>query len=262
MFTWKPIYDLAKEGSRNQDEINMYCKRVESDIGDIEKDKAYANPYAYYALKASSFGANFEFNKVRDVVKKAKDTNLKILFDAETSQHTIFEDRYIDGLYLQGLPVYKTYQMYRSDAMYRLLNDLDKGIITHFKIVRGAYMESEPNKNILLPTKEMVDESFNDAIKYIMSHMKLRSTINLMIATHNEHSVKLVEFLLRKHRDLIKRIEFAQLMGMADSLTEYLHYKGYKTCKYVPYGTIMESLPYLSRRLFENYKMLQYVSLK
>ena len=50
--------------------------------------------------------------------------------------------------------------------------------------------------------------------------------------------------------------EFAQLMGMSNNLSRSLAAQGFKTYKYLPYGNLKESIPYLLRRLHENYPMI------
>jgi proline dehydrogenase len=91
--------------------------------------------------------------------------------------------------------------------------------------------------------------------------MKIRNDIILMAATHNNESVyKILKFIEKnKEFNLQKRIYFAQLLGMADSLTNQLIEKKQKVCKYVPYGKFFDTMPYLSRRLYENYDILKYI---
>ena len=73
-----------------------------------------------------------------------------------------------------------------------------------------------------------------------------------MCATHNEDSINLAKKLSDKF-DL--EIEFAQLLGMSDGISEELS-KNYRVFKYLPYGNFNDTLPYLIRRLYENYPML------
>lgn len=70
-----------------------------------------------------------------------------------------------------------------------------------------------------------------------------------MCATHNEKSVSIAKSINRN-------IEFSQLMGMSDFLSESLVKENYKVFKYVPYGNFRDTYPYLLRRLYENYPMI------
>ena len=45
-------------------------------------------------------------------------------------------------------------------------------------------------------------------------------------------------------------------MGMSDNYSEQLEKDGYIVYKYLPYGNFIETLPYLLRRLYENYPLL------
>jgi len=44
-------------------------------------------------------------------------------------------------------------------------------------------------------------------------------------------------------------------MGMSDKLSEKLS-KKHTVYKYIPYGNFYDTLPYLIRRLYENYPMI------
>ena len=52
-----------------------------------------------------------------------------------------------------------------------------------------------------------------------------------------------------------KNVSFAQLLGMSDQLSRQLS-KEHRIYKYLPYGDFQDTLPYLIRRLYENYPML------
>jgi proline dehydrogenase len=49
-----------------------------------------------------------------------------------------------------------------------------------------------------------------------------------------------------------KRVWFAQLLGMSDPISFNLACANYQVAKYVPYGPIAETIPYLIRRAEEN----------
>ena len=82
----------------------------------------------------------------------------------------------------------------------------------------------------------------------------------LMCATHNRESVemglKLKELYNVKPKNTI---EYSQLMGMADDLSDKLVNNGEKVYKYVPFGNYRDMVPYFSRRLYENYSIIRYM---
>ena len=54
--------------------------------------------------------------------------------------------------------------MYRKDSMNRLLFDLEKNKIHHFKLVRGAYMTFESKLDTLYESKYHVDRNYNHVL--------------------------------------------------------------------------------------------------
>lgn len=245
---WIPIFDRAAEGNTTLSRINKYTDQILLDIDALEQKRAFI------ALKASSFGN--ECGRIVKVVERARSHGLRVLFDAETSAFTAMENSYINALYDKRMPVYKTYQMYRKDGLKRLKDDLDRGIISRIKLVRGAYMHSEPDKSILIDNKRGVDESFDLGVECALSAMAHNPRMSVMVATHNKESIEKVLDINPRYKN---QLYFAQLLGMADPLTQKLVDQGFQTCKYVPYGNMMECFPYLVRRLYENYGILKYV---
>jgi len=125
---------------------------------------------------------------------------------------------------------------------------------------------------------EVTHTLYNQAIKFLINKVKpfINSTgflnlthsqqvipISFVIASHNTDSIQYACQLIQQlhlkntqHTD-IPLISFAQLMGMKDNTTYSLSTNGYKTYKYVPYGHIDITIPYLIRRADENSSMLE-----
>lgn len=251
---WIPIFDWAKEGNVNISQVQQDVKRMKKDIQVIKEHQVNTS---FYALKASTFALDKRvIPMLLDVVHDIHRYEINVVFDAELSHMTKFEDECVDRIIESGVHVYKTYQMYRRDAIRRLMTDLDKGKVKKVKLVRGAYMHQEPS-HLIHPSKEKVDHMFDVGVKAVLSSMVNDDKLGIMIATHNDSSVRRAIEMIQ-HSDVKSRVYFAQLLGMADVLSEQTMRQGFNTCKYIPYGSFIETFPYLSRRLYENYGILKY----
>ncbi|KAI8927150.1 FAD-linked oxidoreductase-like protein [Entophlyctis helioformis] len=185
---------------------------------------------------------------------------------------------------IRGPLLFNTYQMYLRDALSRLKADTERasrfGYTFGVKIVRGAYMVSERERATELgladpiqPSLSATHESYNAAIAFLVDQIaKAQSSasvsassssssvkpIAFVVASHNKESVRVASSLMRQHgispRD--GSVGFAQLMGMQDATTHALAANGYKAYKYIPYGPIEVTVPYLHRRAQENSAVL------
>jgi proline dehydrogenase len=255
---WQPIFDLAQEGCKTEKQVLEYTTQVSRDIDAI---KANVSRPCFYALKASSFGEKRNFERVHKLVEHIRTGStmpIDVLLDAEDSPYTSIEDEYHQKLRDRGHSVYKTYQMYRTDGMHRLTHDLENNLVDKIKLTRGAYLYSEKDKYLLHKSKDMVDLHYNVALEYVLQEMASKPNMYLMVATHNVKSVDKALNIIAKNRNIAPRVYFSQLLGMGDRLTMETRELGYQTCKYVPYGSLIKSLPYLMRRLVENADVLKH----
>src|SRR5690606_4639129 len=76
----------------------------------------------------------------------------------------------------------------------------------------------------------------------------------LVAGSHNEDSCKYLSKLMAQGNieKSDTRIWFSQLYGMSDNLSFNLAKEGYNVVKYLPFGPVKETLPYLIRRAEEN----------
>lgn len=205
-------------------------------------------------------------HRVERICQQAADNGVRVLIDAEESWLQDPIDQFADEMMRRHNTsraiIFNTYQMYRADMMDNLRNDFHDAVKHNYflgvKLVRGAYMEKEADraarfgyKNPIHPGKEETDNAFNKALLFCLDN---KQRISLMCGSHNEYSNKLLTTLMEKHslRPDDKRVWFAQLLGMSDHISFNLARAGYNVAKYVPYGPIEATMPYLIRRAQEN----------
>lgn len=231
------------------------------------KNACKIHPDTHMAIKLSSFSIADNFHLARESVwsicDRAVKHNVCILVDAENYHiqdkinelasdlmHKYNKDR---------VHVYKTYQCYRKDCVENLIDDIERSNTHNYnlgiKLVRGAYYNQDCQYDILFDNIEETHENYDKLAELLFN--SLSSSDKLMIATHNEESIN--KCLKNKHLLADKSIlEFSQLMGMSDDLSKKLAKDGNKVYKYIPYGDLWDSLPYLIRRLYENVNMMKY----
>ena len=167
--------------------------------------------------------------------------------------------------------VYSTYQAYLKSTPQRLLHDLKiashNGFTLGVKLVRGAYLASEPQRDLIWDTKQQTDKAYDMITRALLqaqtkdlcamalhhpnygregvkakeeektifsspNEIKKKSfpfpNVNLLLATHNRHSVLEAQRLqaLKAHERKQGRgeratveVAFAQLQGMADEIS-------------------------------------------
>lgn len=249
-----PILDYINEdGNKHYNNFNKI-------INVIEK-----YPNNYFSIKLSSLNVHNNFELARNytniIGQTAIENNSKILIDAE---NYLIQDKINDitnemiGLYnTKDTSIYKTYQCYRKDCFQIIKADFANKSNYNIgaKIVRGAYYNTDYKYDILYDTIEDTHSNYNSIVDYLIE--KCNNKDRIMIATHNDHSVHRILNTDIKHHDMI---EFAQLMGMNNRLThEISNNYNYKTFKYIPFGELHESMPYLLRRLYENTDVIKYL---
>jgi len=158
--------------------------------------------------------------------------------------------------------VFNTLQMYRTDRLEYLKSARREatanGYILGLKLVRGAYMEKERERaaemgypSPIHETKEATDADYDAAIEYCLKH---HQDVAFVAATHNEKSSELLARLMKEYNvpPDHPNVFFSQLYGMGDNISYALAKKGYNVSKYLPYGPVADTMPYLIRRAEEN----------
>ncbi|WP_027710680.1 proline dehydrogenase family protein [Dickeya chrysanthemi] len=198
---------------------------------------------------------NLVMRRYIDIFDAASEKNVKIMIDAEQSWIQPAVDNFIIEMmktYNRSYPLLTlTLQFYCKDKLKKLKDYYTQASNDNFhlgiKLVRGAYLEEEKrfNHGYCFAEKTETDNNYNSAIAFIAEHT---DRISPFFATHNERSLELI----RQSQTLKKNIWLGQLYGMGDHITWSLMYEGFSVCKYIPFGPLKKSLPYLLRRIEEN----------
>jgi len=205
-------------------------------------------------------------NRIEEICYTAHKFGMCIMIDAEESWlQTAIDEMALEMMqrFNKDEPVVvNTMQMYRVDRLNFLKKSFqlaqDKQFKLGAKLVRGAYMEKERKRaeefgytDPIHANKDDSDKSYDDGIDFLLDHYQ---DALLVAGSHNEESAgKLSERMeamgiARNHPN----IWFSQLYGMSDNLSFNLAAAGYNVVKYLPFGPVNETLPYLIRRAEEN----------
>jgi len=251
-----PIFDYAVEhtGTNNCEEVKYEINRIVRHF-----------PNNFSALKLSAFDlkrSNEDIVKdCMDIIKMCKMNNTEVTIDAEQVDYQDKISTITDIIANNNTNIYKTYQMYRKDSLELLQDDINlyncMGLTLNPKLVRGAYYVQDKKTGKLCDTIDQTHYNYNEGVKMIIKEMKHNNNMKLIAATHNVESMELLKNLTNNAN--VDRIYFAHLLGFLDETTDKLKESGYNVMKYVPYGPITKTYPYLFRRLIENYELTKFI---
>ncbi len=157
--------------------------------------------------------------------------------------------------------VFNTFQMYRIDMLDNLKAAIETAKNNYFlgvKLVRGAYIEKERTKaheekycDPIFKTKSETDVSYNEAVKLCVDSYKV---LNVCVGTHNMDSCKVLCKLMEEANidSYNPHFIFSQLLGFSDHISFNLAKSGYNVVKFIPYGPINDTIPFLLHRAAEN----------
>jgi len=250
-----PIVDYIKESYKNHDDL-IECINEYKNIATIDN-------LEFIAIKLSSF--DFSYYHINNIVNHLINQNKIVLIDAEEVK---FQDKInklsnmlIETHNNKSIKIYKTYQMYRKDSIKVLNEDLEKYPILGVKLVRGAYHSTDKDTSMLFDNKEDTDISFEKSVNIMFDKIEKNdlffNNYKVFICTHNEKDINAMLDNFNKNKDKFKdSIYHASLFGFINNKTNKIIENGIKTYKYLPYGKIEDSVPYLVRRLYENPKIV------
>ena len=277
----RTILDYSAEGVVSEDELDSTCSEILATIEAASEDPRHAfsvfkpsglslNGLLSKSISDFTFSEEEEWKRVlrriRTICQATSDAGGRVLIDAEESwlQDNIDEiaEDMMSDYNRETAVIFTTVQLYRHDRLEYLRGLCEKARGGEYqigvKLVRGAYMEKERARaekkgysSPIQPNKEATDRDYDAAIRFCLDNIE---TIHIFAGTHNSESTLMLckEMAARGISNNDKRITFSQLLGMSDQITFNLAAHGYNIAKYVPYGAIIEAMPYLIRRAKEN----------
>jgi proline dehydrogenase len=211
-----------------------------------------------------------EWNKMKNrlevICKASYEADKPIYIDAEESWIQAVIDRLAEEMMSKynknKAIVFTTLQLYRWDRIdyfKQLIEQARSGSYKiGIKIVRGAYLEKERErarrlgyKSPINPSKAETDREYNKALELFIENIDV---VEICVGTHNEYSCKLLVQYMAENKlsNNHPHIYFSQLYGMSDNISFNLANAGYNVSKYLPFGPVELTLPYLARRAEEN----------
>ena len=205
-------------------------------------------------------------SRLEDICKASYQAGKPIYIDAEESWIQTAIDELAEEMMSRynraKAIVFTTLQLYRwdrNDYFLRLIQlARSEGYKPGIKIVRGAYLEKERERakrygyrSPINATKEDTDREYDKSVEIFIGNIDV---VEICVGTHNEASCRLLIELMAE-KDLPSdhpHIYFSQLYGMSDNISFNLAKAGYNVSKYLPFGPVESTLPYLARRAEEN----------
>lgn len=205
-------------------------------------------------------------SRVEEICQAAHDLDVRIYIDAEDSWIQGAIDKLAEKMMRKfngkRAIVFTTAQLYRHDRLAYVTMLIRDAAVRNYKLgvklVRGAYMEKENERarsmgypSPIQASKAATDSDYNACLKLVLDHIE---HVELCAGTHNEDSCLYLVDLMKEHglANNHPHIYFSQLFGMSDNISYNLSAFQYNVSKYLPYGPVKETVPYLIRRAEEN----------
>lgn len=206
---WYPIFDLLNK--------TRYSEGVIHDI-----NHANNNPQkCMFTISPSQFTTHSNY------ISKS---NVPVIIDAEPQKHLVIEKL----KELKHAAFYKTYQVTNQKTLTELDQDIRRGDIMSFKLIRGTFLEKDSRVPwVHYKDKEDIDEAFDSAVRMVIHSARRRPDIRLLVATHNKESIRKAIFeanMNLKNDDseaASKQVQFALAPGMGDAAEKIILKQGY-----------------------------------
>jgi proline dehydrogenase len=194
-----------------------------------------------------TFGADFCYENVADIVQTARQHGLMVEIDIEGSadvEATLDIYRRLVQTFGNGVRQAMQGYLYRTPA--DLQQMFEQGLKPNIRLVKGAYQEPP---EIAYQDKQEINQAMLRLMQIFLSPPALADGAYLALGSHDPF---LIQALIREAevRGIKKnKFEFQMLLGVRRDEQQRLANLGYQVRVYVPYGSAW--YPYFMRRLAE-----------
>jgi len=257
----KTILHLASESPELYN-VHEYTENLSEKINYLQPGDIVAIKLTSFYQKYALFTENTEITLLPDLdalIRACLMKDLYITIDAEESELNSTIIRVVHQLMQKYnkncVRILATYQCYLKNTINDIISALEEAKTNNYyfgaKLVRGAYLEYEREKDNDCPCWETIEETaqcFLDAVDLLVTNK-----CPIIVASHNNEAIRTISSKYHK-----EQIKYAQLLGLNDQLTQYCVNHKLNVYKFVPYGPSEVVVPYLLRRLQENRDLLQH----
>ncbi len=185
-------------------------------------------------------GKDFFKQNLRQVMDRAKEHNIFIRWDMESSEWTQatldpFEELWAEGYRNMGTVLQSYLRRTMDDAL--RMNELGARV----RLCKGAYAEPP---EVAFQDERKVDQNYVDVAKALLADGNYPA-----LATHDDEIVDTLVGFVRQEGIDPEGFEFQMLHGVRRDLQQQLRKNGYNVRVYIPFGESW--YPYLLRRLAE-----------
>jgi proline dehydrogenase len=206
----------------------------------IAEEKLDANVSLKLTQMGQDIDTEFLLQNVGRVLDRAREADMFVRFDMESSRHTQPTIDFFRSLWETGhrnIGIVLQAYMRRSDGDVEMANSMKARV----RLCKGAYKEPE---TVAWQEKSKVDSNFVALMKRLLT-----SGTYPGIATHDERMIRATTAFVEEESIDRASFEFQMLYGVRRDLQQQLRAQGYNLRVYVPFGEAW--YPYLMRRMAE-----------
>jgi len=236
----KATANYLGEAVTNRDQARAAADTYVEVLDRIDREKLDANISLKFTQMGQDIDEPFLHENLGRVLERARQGEIFIRFDMESSDYTqrtldAFEGLWADGWRNIGV-VLQAYLTRTAGDVRRMIE-----LGARVRLCKGAYAEPP---SVAYPDMDQIRSNFIELMQWLVADGHYPG-----IATHDEAIIEATHRFVQQEGISPDRFEFQMLYGVRRDLQRQLMDQGYNVRVYVPFGE--KWYPYLMRRLAE-----------